>query len=64
MEKISESDYKNLVNSDCLGPGICPEIATGNTLAAMTEAMGISMPGNSTTADLSSDLINMAQNIV
>src|SRR5665811_736496 len=56
-----QNDYKKLVNSACPSPGCCPEIATGNTLAAITEAIGMSMTGNSTMAALSSDLMHLAQ---
>jgi len=46
-------DYMNKMEeiSDCCGSsaGACGEMSTGNTLALLTEALGFSLPGSSTT---------------
>jgi dihydroxy-acid dehydratase len=45
--------------TDCCGssPGACGEMSTGNTLAILTEAMGFSLPGSSTTPGVMAEKI-------
>lgn len=44
---ISENDFKQIVQKACPGPGACGGMYTANTMASAIEAMGMSLPGNS-----------------
>jgi dihydroxy-acid dehydratase len=46
--KISEGDLRNLENLACCGAGSCAGLFTANTMACMTEALGLSLPGCAT----------------
>ena len=59
--QMSDSDFNRLLNSACPGPGTCPLMATGNTVASMAEALGMSLPGNTTTPAMSSALLKYAR---
>ncbi|MBS3815291.1 MAG: dihydroxy-acid dehydratase [Hadesarchaea archaeon] len=43
--KITESEAKEIENFSCPGPGSCAGLFTANTMACLTEAMGLSLPG-------------------
>lgn len=43
--KITELDLKNLEDCSCCGAGSCAGLFTANTMACVTEAMGMSLPG-------------------
>ncbi len=43
--QISEADLKNLELEACPGGGSCQGLFTANTMACVTEAMGMSLPG-------------------
>jgi len=58
--RISRQDFELLVDSCCASPGACAGMWTANTMCAMAEALGLSMPGNSTTPAMSSRLLKMA----
>ncbi|GJQ64060.1 MAG: dihydroxy-acid dehydratase [Melioribacteraceae bacterium] len=45
--KISEDDYNNVIKRACPGPGACGGMYTANTMASAIEAMGMSLPYNS-----------------
>lgn len=45
--KISESDFKAVVQHACPGPGACGGMYTANTMASAIEALGLCLPGNS-----------------
>lgn len=59
--QMSRSDFDRLINSACPGPGTCPLMATGNSVASMAEALGMSLPGNTTTPAMSSMLLKKAR---
>lgn len=59
--KLTEAELKELIDSACPGPGACPEMATAHTMAAVSEALGMSLPGNTAVAATSADLIRIAQ---
>lgn len=42
--KISEEEAKEIENRACPGPGSCAGMFTANTMACLTEAMGMSLP--------------------
>lgn len=46
--KLSEIDLKRLENFSCAGAGSCAGMFTANTMACMTEALGLSLPGCAT----------------
>ncbi|WP_292377474.1 dihydroxy-acid dehydratase [Methanosarcina sp. UBA289] len=46
--KLSELDLKRLENLSCAGAGSCAGMFTANTMACMTEALGLSLPGCAT----------------
>jgi len=45
--KIDAVEYKNIINKACPGPGACGGMYTANTMASAIEAMGFSLPYNS-----------------
>jgi dihydroxy-acid dehydratase len=45
--EISEEDYKGVIKNACPGPGACGGMYTANTMASAIEAMGMSLPFNS-----------------
>lgn len=46
--KLSEADLERLENLSCAGAGSCAGMFTANTMACMTEALGLSLPGCAT----------------
>lgn len=48
--KMSENDLEDVVRNACPGPGGCGGMYTANTMATGIEAMGLTLPGSSTTA--------------
>jgi len=47
--KISDPERKEIVRSSCPGAGACGGMYTANTMAAAIEALGMSLPGSSST---------------
>jgi len=45
--KIDEKEFKNVVKNACPGPGACGGMYTANTMASAIEALGMSLPFNS-----------------
>lgn len=43
--KITDQDLKNLEDCSCCGAGSCAGLFTANTMACVTEALGMSLPG-------------------
>ena len=52
---ISEEDFKGVVENACPGPGACGGMYTANTMASAIEAMGLSLPYNSSNPAISDD---------
>ncbi len=46
--KLSEKELERLENLSCAGAGSCAGMFTANTMACMTEALGLSLPGCAT----------------
>lgn len=44
---INETDYQGVIQHACPGPGACGGMYTANTMASAIEAMGMSLPYNS-----------------
>lgn len=47
---ISKEDYKGIVRNACPTTGACPFMGTANTMCAMAEVLGLSLPGNASVA--------------
>jgi dihydroxy-acid dehydratase len=47
--RIDEAERSNIVRYACPGPGACGGMYTANTMAAAIEALGMSLPGSSST---------------
>ncbi|MCB0584883.1 MAG: dihydroxy-acid dehydratase [Phaeodactylibacter sp.] len=45
--QLEEKDFKGIVKNACPGPGACGGMYTANTMASAIEAMGMSLPFNS-----------------
>jgi len=45
--KISAEEFKNVVKNSCPGPGACGGMYTANTMSSAIEAIGMSLPYNS-----------------
>ncbi len=46
-ERIDENTFKEIVRKACPGPGACGGMYTANTMASASEALGMSLPYNS-----------------
>ena len=51
--KISEHEFKSVVQSACPGPGACGGMYTANTMAVAMEAMGLTLPYSSSNPAMS-----------
>ena len=54
---ISDKDFKGVIKNACPGPGACGGMYTANTMASAIEAMGMSLPFNSSNPANSPDKI-------
>jgi dihydroxy-acid dehydratase len=52
--KLTEAELKRMEDACCPGCGSCQGLYTANTMACMTEAMGLSLPGCATSHAVSS----------
>jgi len=46
--KLEKADFLRIRDKGCAGIGACPVMGTANTMAAMVEALGMSLTGNAT----------------
>ncbi len=53
--KISDEDYKGIIQNACPGAGACGGMYTANTMASAIEAMGMSLPYSSSAPALSKE---------
>ncbi len=58
--KLAQADYEQIRNAGCAGIGSCPVMGTANTMAAMAEALGMSLTGNATLPGADSRLQRLA----
>lgn len=58
---ISKEDYKAIVRNACPTPGACPFMGTANTMCAIAEVLGLTLPGNATVKANSQEWRNMAK---
>ncbi len=59
--KISDDDLKRLENFACNGAGSCAGMFTANTMACMTEALGLSLPGCATAHAVDAKKVRIAK---
>ncbi len=52
---INESEFKQVINKACPGAGACGGMYTANTMASAIEALGMSLPYNSSNPAVSDD---------
>ena len=55
MGKLSEEDYKGIIQNSCPGAGACGGMYTANTMAAAIEALGMALPYSSSNPALSKE---------
>jgi len=53
--KLSEEDFKGIIQNSCPGAGACGGMYTANTMASAIEALGMSLPYSSSNPALSKD---------
>ncbi len=46
--KITQAEYNDIIRNCCPGPGSCAGLYTANSMACVTEALGLSLPGCAT----------------
>jgi dihydroxy-acid dehydratase len=44
--KLKQEEYEDLLKNSCPNVGACPFLGTANTMCAMSEVLGLSLPGN------------------
>lgn len=59
--EIDEQEFRELEMRACPGPGSCQGLYTANTMACVTEAMGLSLPGCATAPAVESEKLRIAQ---
>lgn len=59
--EIDETEIGELEMRACPGPGSCQGMYTANTMACVTEAMGLSMPGCATAPAVEAEKLRIAQ---
>ncbi|TVM34662.1 dihydroxy-acid dehydratase [Oceanidesulfovibrio marinus] len=57
---MTREDLDDIIDNACPGPGACPMMGTANTMCILAEAVGMTMPGNSTTPANSTKLLQLA----
>ena len=53
--KINNNEFKSIIKNACPGPGACGGMYTANTMASAIEAMGMSLPYNSSNPAISNN---------
>lgn len=60
-DRISDEELKELEDYSCHSAGSCSGLFTANTMACMTEALGMSLPGCATTHAIDAKKIRLAK---
>ena len=60
--EITKEKLDELIDCACPGGGACGMMGTANSMALMTEVIGMSLPGNATTAATSPKMMELARN--
>jgi len=58
--RIAEGTFDEIKERGCPGFGACPVMGTANTMACLSEALGMSLPWNATTPGADSRLMRLA----
>ncbi len=58
--RIDAAEFAEIVDRGCAGSGVRPVLGTANTMAAIVEALGRSLPGNAATPGADSRLLRLA----
>jgi len=59
--KLTESDFEEIEKRACPGPGSCSGLFTANTMACLTEALGLSISGCATSHAISEGKLDIAR---
>jgi len=59
--KLSDEEYFELIECSCPTAGACCMMGTANTMCCLTEAAGMSLPGNAGKAAVESSLLRLAK---
>lgn len=59
--KITQEDFVEIERRACPGPGSCSGLFTANTMACLTEALGLSLPGCATSHAISDEKLEIAR---
>ncbi len=59
--KITDADFLEIEKRACPGPGSCSGLFTANTMACLTEAMGLSIEGCATSHAISKEKLEIAR---
>ncbi|MCL4534841.1 MAG: dihydroxy-acid dehydratase [Bacteroidetes bacterium] len=59
--RLTQDDYDHLVDVACPGVGACPFMGTANTMCALSETMGLSLPGNATVGATDGRLLRLSK---
>jgi dihydroxy-acid dehydratase len=59
--KISQADFDEIERRACPGPGSCSGLFTANTMACLTEALGLSVSGCATSHAISREKLEIAR---
>jgi len=59
--KITDQELKNLEDCSCCGAGSCAGLFTANTMACVTEALGLSLPGCGTAHAVDAKKVRIAK---
>lgn len=60
-DNVDYQDVQEMTECLCPGPGSCALLGTANTMQCITEALGMALPGNSTTCAGTSQLLRLAK---
>ena len=60
-KKVTLTEFRELMDCVCPTPGACAMMGTANTMCCMTEAMGMSLPGNAAQSSVDSSLLRLAK---
>lgn len=60
--KLSEQEVLEIERCACPGPGACAGLFTANTMACLSEVLGLSMPGCATSHAVSQEKLEIARN--
>ncbi|KJJ84013.1 dihydroxy-acid dehydratase [Candidatus Omnitrophus magneticus] len=61
LEKITDAELLELENNACPGSGSCSGMFTANSMNCLSEALGLSLPGNGTIPAVSAKRIRLAK---